>query len=233
MTKNTLKGVSLKFAIISWFYSMIGKYIPGKVMLPLGRAYLYKEMGVGVSNVLSLFFLEFLTQAGGAFLLLVLIEPLLGINLGINKWIYIGFSHPRIIEKSFNIILKLMGREELKIEEKYGKVLFFILANALNLGIVGGFAFYLFISSFWTISISNLPFIAMALAVSSLAGFVLFLVPAGIGVREGVLLYLMKFILPSHMAIIISITSRIWLTIAEVLLILLGIISKILLHESK
>jgi hypothetical protein len=233
ISKNTIKGVHFFEAINAWFYSMLGKYIPGKIMLPLGRAYLYKNKDVHSGEVLSLFFLETAAQAGGAFLLIIITGPLSGISFGLKGSFYwiVGcaillFSHPKIIEWIFNVVLRAIKREEIKINEKYPKILFLIFLNAINLGLIGGFSFYLLISSFYSIPLSKVLFIAMALGVSSLSGLIAFFAPAGIGVREGVLIYLLGFFLPSHLSVIVSIISRIWLTVCEIILISFAYILK-------
>lgn len=227
ISKETIREVSIGEAIGAWFYSMIGKYIPGKVMLPLGRAYLYSHKGTRVSEVLSLFLLETLAQGGGAFLLLAGLAPFYGLKGSIKEGFYLAgivflliFSHPKVVEKGFNFFLKRAGREKVEIKETHGKILLLILLNALNLGLFGGIAFYFLILSFYEISPFQIPFISMVLGISSISGLVVPFAPAGIGVREGVLLYFMKMVLPAHIAVIISIASRIWLTIAEAILII-------------
>jgi len=212
---------------------MLGKYIPGKIMLPLGRVYLYKDKNVSSIEVLSLFFLETLAQAGGAFFLIIVTGPLSGISSGLKVnfyWMMGGalllFSHPKIIEWIFNVVLRTIKSQEIKINEGYPKILFLILLNAINLGLIGGFSFYLLISSFYCISVSKILFIAMALGISSLSGLIAFFAPAGIGVREGVLIYFLNFFLPPHLSVLVSIISRLWLTICEIILISFAYILK-------
>ena len=49
-----------------------------------------------------------------------------------------------------------------------------------------------------------------------LCGFIIFIVPAGLGIREGVVVFLLSFLIPTHIALLVAILSRILLTILEI-----------------
>jgi uncharacterized membrane protein YbhN (UPF0104 family) len=59
-------------------------------------------------------------------------------------------------------------------------------------------------------------FFAGALAISSTLGLVAIFAPSGLGVREGALVYLLSFIMATPIAVIISILTRIWMTLIEI-----------------
>jgi uncharacterized membrane protein YbhN (UPF0104 family) len=65
----------------------------------------------------------------------------------------------------------------------------------------------------------HISFLVGALAFSNILGIVAIFAPSGLGVREGALVYLLSFIMPGSIAVIISILSRIWTTLIEMVLI--------------
>jgi uncharacterized membrane protein YbhN (UPF0104 family) len=54
------------------------------------------------------------------------------------------------------------------------------------------------------------------LAISSTLGLIAIFAPSGLGVREGVLVYLLSLMMPPPIAVIISILTRIWMTLIEI-----------------
>ena len=71
---------------------------------------------------------------------------------------------------------------------------------------------------------------------SAIIGILSLFAPSGIGVREGVLIAGLLLIMPEEYAVIISIVSRLWVTVAELVLILLAFISEktiVLLKKGK
>ena len=55
-----------------------------------------------------------------------------------------------------------------------------------------------------------------ALAISSTLGLLALFAPSGLGVREGVLVYLLSLIMPSTVAVILSILTRLWMSFIEI-----------------
>jgi hypothetical protein len=65
--------------------------------------------------------------------------------------------------------------------------------------------------------LERLPAFAGIFAGAWVLGFLSFLAPGGLGVREGILVYLLGFHLPSHVAIVVTLLSRLWVTAAELM----------------
>jgi len=78
-----------------------------------------------------------------------------------------------------------------------------------------GLAFCVLASSFYPISGSQIPSIAGALAAAVLIGFLTPIAPSGLGVREGVLSWLLSSTLPGSIALMLAVLSRAWLTVGE------------------
>jgi uncharacterized membrane protein YbhN (UPF0104 family) len=81
---------------------------------------------------------------------------------------------------------------------------------------IGGFGFYLFVDSVYPLALRYSLFVAGAVAFSSTLGLIALFAPSGLGVREGALVYLLGFIMPTPVAVILSILTRIWMTLIEI-----------------
>jgi uncharacterized membrane protein YbhN (UPF0104 family) len=82
--------------------------------------------------------------------------------------------------------------------------------------LIGGIGFYLFVDSVYPVAPQYILFLTGALAISSTLGLIAIFAPSGLGVREGVLVYLLLFMMPPPIAVIISILTRIWMTLIEI-----------------
>ena len=94
------------------------------------------------------------------------------------------------------------------------KVIFFYGLNFIIFGI----AFLIFINSIYPVAVSNYLFITGTTGGAGLIGLFAIFVPAGLGVREGVMVFTLSFIIPPAIAAVIALTSRLWMTVGEVFL---------------
>jgi uncharacterized membrane protein YbhN (UPF0104 family) len=78
-----------------------------------------------------------------------------------------------------------------------------------------GFGFFLLVASLYQVTIGQMPSFVFAISMSFIAGLLAFFVPAGIGVREGVLVFLLSFWLPAPVAAAAAIMARVILAIGE------------------
>jgi glycosyltransferase 2 family protein len=79
-----------------------------------------------------------------------------------------------------------------------------------------GLAFALFVAAFEPATAGNTRFVAGTVAAAYLVGYLFFIVPAGIGVREGAMVLLLAQVMPHPAgALVVSALSRVWFTAAE------------------
>ena len=81
--------------------------------------------------------------------------------------------------------------------------------------IIFGIAAYFLINSFYHIDLSQTVILCGIFAISVITGIVSFFVPVGLGVREGVLSYLLSSFIPVSAAILISLVMRVWIALGE------------------
>lgn len=210
----------------SWFYSQLGKYLPGKVWLLLSRFYFYESRGKSKKSISVALYFEIVTiiAAAGLIFLAALIfhrEIWLFYSWRQSGWLVLllllGFVslHPRVLQKILNWILVQFKWEPISLSISYSNILWILFVCIVS-WVVGGVGFYLFVDSVYPVAPQYILFLTGALAISSTLGLIAIFAPSGLGVREGALVYLFSSIMPTPVAVIISILTRIWMTLIEI-----------------
>jgi uncharacterized membrane protein YbhN (UPF0104 family) len=210
----------------SWFYSQLGKYLPGKVWLLLSRFYFYESKAKSRKSIWIALYVETATMVIAAWLLF-----LAGLFLfqevrtfySAGKWIgwMLPFLlallslHPRVLQKIFNWILTFLKKDTVSLSIAYTDILWILLISVLSWA-VAGVGFYFFVKSLYPISSSHVLFLAGSLSFASLLGLIAIFAPIGLGVREGILVYFLSYLMPSSVAVVISILTRLWMTFIEI-----------------
>lgn len=221
-------GIALPFweTLASWFYSQLGKYLPGKVWLLLGRFHLYDSKGKSKKAVSIALYFETITMmvaAGIVFLAgyLFFEETKSYSSSKPIEWLLFPFFmafvflHPRLLVILLNWTLGLFKKEPVSLSISYPEILWILFISLLS-WCVGGVGFYLFVYSLFPVSLQSVLFLTGALAFSSTLGLIALFAPSGLGVREGVLVYLLSSIMPAPVAVVISILTRLWTTFIEI-----------------
>lgn len=83
--------------------------------------------------------------------------------------------------------------------------------------LTNGVAFFLFVNAITPLSVGQLPaYIAMN-AAAYWIGYVSFITPSGLGIREGALAFMLAAFLPTPVAVALSLATRLWSTAGEIL----------------
>jgi glycosyltransferase 2 family protein len=220
-------AVSFPETIKSWFYSQLGKYLPGKVWLLLSRFYFYESKGMSRKGISVALYLEMVAViVAAALIFLASLIFLNEIELFSPKsqflWLVPGFIlvafiflHPWVLQNILNWVLVRLNREPISLSISYLDVLW-ILFICVVAWLVGGLGFYLFVDSMYPVALQSILFLTGALAISSTLGLIAIFAPSGLGVREGALVYLLSFVMATPVAVIISILTRLWMTFIEI-----------------
>jgi uncharacterized membrane protein YbhN (UPF0104 family) len=210
----------------TWFYSQLGKYLPGKIWLFLSRFHFYESKGQSKKAISVAIYLEVVTMivAGGFIFLAALI---LFKDIGPSYfwrqsgWLVLLFllgfisMHPRIFQKIINWALVQFKKEPISLSISYSDILFILFVCIVS-WVTGGIGFYLFVNSIYPVTPQYILFLTGALAVSSTLGLIAIFAPGGLGVREGALVYLLSFMMATPVAVVISVLTRIWMTLIEI-----------------
>ncbi|MBN2541954.1 flippase-like domain-containing protein [bacterium] len=216
----------LKRAIQIQAVTLLGRYVPGKFMVPLGKIYFTKKMGISArKTAISILFYD----VYGIFSSLILfsISLLFLSNKELPKWIYMGLIllpiclialHPKVHPKIVNFGLKVLKRDPISFSFSYYQSFKIMLLYAVC-WITLGASFFLLIKSYDpTLAFSIFPSIIGIQSIAFVIGYISIFVPGGIGVREGVLALLLSFYMSLSAAILAAIIYRIWTILGQVIL---------------
>lgn len=220
--------------VVIYLLSLFGRYIPGGVWSPLGRIYLcrfegipdsqssisiileqaYPVVSAGLVFAVSLFFwTETISVVN--ILPLILIFPF-----------FFLFLHPKPFLKIVNPLLLKLKKKEIQVSLSGKYMLILITLYTFN-WIVLGTSFYFFINAFYNLNpfYIYIPVLSGISALSFIIGYLSFFSPAGLGVREGVLIILLSHFMPTPIAIGVSLLSRLWSLGSELIILVLFIIN--------
>jgi hypothetical protein len=214
-------GLSFKKAFKIWFYSNLGKYVPGKIWSVMGMVYMCEKEGIPkAATFTSAILNQLLNIIGG--LILVLILSGTKLLSGIPRLLFLPLTlvfvlslSPRVMEKILNWGLKKLKKEPVKVNLSFKENLFFTLLFMLAWGVYG-VAFNIFILSLTDYSFNLWPFLTSIFVFSYILGFLSIFVPGGLGVREGILVFYLSSYFPLPVATLIALLSRLWMSVVEV-----------------
>jgi hypothetical protein len=89
---------------------------------------------------------------------------------------------------------------------------------------------YIMVNSFYDIALDQSIIIVGTFSISWLVGYYAFLAPGGLGIQEGVQVYLLQFFFPLPISIVIAFAARLWMTIGDLCVSLLAV--ALLIHEN-
>ena len=241
LTKIFDCSLPLRQSLPIWSVTYVGRYIPGKVPYLMGRIMAYQSFGANLGSVTFVAILDnlFHIYIGTfvAFITLLFLHPL-AFFLKICLFTAVVLQsiimlNPHICRFVLSKIAKI---KSLKLDEfkhnitfnKLLKVFFIYLASYLPLAL----GLFLLVRSFAFIPFDHIGFLIGSLAFGIVFGIVAIISPSGLCVREGAFAWLIKYFVASELAAIISLASRIWLTIAELLYLLITVTWFIANHQS-
>ena len=209
-------------------FSNLGRYIPGKVGFFLGFIYCCQKVGIGKTEAL----LGFAFRVGFTTLSGILISLFFYLLSPVGR--YFAFIEGAVHAVSILLIVCLCGiaificfRKKIArfVSKKVGQVsrlpkisglqfLHFLLVY-LILWCGVGIAFFLFVKSLSPLEWHLIPEMIGVYAMAWTVGFLTFITPAGLGIREGALSFLLSTLLPKATAICVALLSRFWYLTVE------------------
>jgi uncharacterized membrane protein YbhN (UPF0104 family) len=206
-----------------WYVSNLGRYIPGKIWQIVGRVELARAEGVSPpACAASVVYETGLIVISGALVFLLALAALGGDGPGISTrpvliLLPLGLIllHPSVFSAGTNKILRILRRPEVTLDVGTGWAASVFALYGL-LWIVQGSGFFFLVRSLADVPGGWLPKMVGIFSASWIAGFLSLVTPGGLGVREGVMALLLGMYLPPSVSAVISILSRIWITLGEV-----------------
>jgi glycosyltransferase 2 family protein len=222
-----------------WFVANLARYVPGNVWSFVGAVELARREGAPRRTTLAVMAL---TQA-----LSVGVALLVGLPVVLAEWARLGRTAlvGLVIMVGLALVVAALWRPlERLVRRRYpdlGTVIDRLLrrgggevaADAPMLpsawtivGLAGGYALYwgvtglafaALIRSIFPLPASGIPLAVAGYAASYAIGFLSLLTPAGLGVREAVLVLALAPVMPAGPALVVALVSRLWMMVFELL----------------
>jgi len=224
-------NTSQKTALYSHGISVFAKYIPGKMWVVLGRAGIVSQKtnqpliltsSVSLKEQLTYLFLGLIISLptisllkNQGFLSVVLIFTAMGTGL----FLFVLPVHQFILSVLSKLLKKEINIPFVNIKEtwQYGKII-------ILYWLLWSFGFYFLTKSIVPDVPVNIVFI---FPLSVCYGLIAVFVPGGIGVREGIIVFLLKNAgIDIELAVSISVIQRLWFISGEVFIFVLALINK-------
>jgi hypothetical protein len=209
------KKIKLSTHFIYYSLSNITKRIPGTIWYIASRAQLYKSEQINAKITTVASGVEFVILIMSSILVSILFaipiitryaySPLLFILVILIGGVMI---HPRVI----SWILSKLNIESVALD--YRLILKSLLIYTF-IWILGGTVLFFIAKSIYPLELSNLPYVIGAWSFVGFITSVLLFLPTNFGLTEVGLSLLLTNIMPSSIAVIISIMARIFITIFE------------------
>ena len=227
----TKKHVPFRNAFTLFHLANITRYLPGRIWGVVRLLSLSRQFGLSK------------TVVGSSLTLHVGIETALGGLIGLS----LLFS-PKMRETTVGMLDKISGhttllslaclgilivtlflipkvsthtREFLKTLTSLGqhsRLWMDVIAGHILLWICQGFAFFLFVQSFAPVQWTDAGVLTACFAFAWIIGFLSFLTPGGLGIREGLLGLLLANYMPTSQAVLVTLLCRVWMLSAEMVL---------------
>ena len=223
--KNLGYEISIKKAIKIRSISEIGRYTPGKIWHFLGRAYFSKKVGIPKTTTLTSLVIETLSMMASAIAIFLLFSPgIVKMNAPAVLLILLACLIILRSEKFNNLINKILIKKgklkgKININIPWTSLIIILILYGISWIIIGTSLLLTIKSIFPEIRYFSILNISGIFAVSWVIGYISFLTPGGIGVREGTMTILLASQFPQPIAILVPIIFRILTVISELLMI--------------
>ncbi len=220
--------------MLAFSYSWLGRYVPGTLPFFAGKVYLGTRIGYGtrplvvttaVQNVLEILVstvvgatmivaAQGLTAGGGRYIVLALLPS-----------VALAALHPSVLRRIVDASLRILRREPLPDGAlpptcALMAASFFVATNQA----INGVALWIILRAVGGASVDDIFLATGALSLAGVAGILVVLVPAGLGVRDGALTALLASRFTVEVAALAAIMLRLLMVIADLALFVLAFI---------
>lgn len=208
-----------------FFYSWMARRLPTPGPYLASRVLLYEEIGVPKRlTSVGLLWENVLLVASGALLTLLLlpVTPLVRGHVPQGPVLLAALAslvvvvRPSLLEHTVNRLLRRFGKAPLSslVDQRAAALLLVVYAFVW---LTGGFVLFFLIRAIYPVEWSALPLVIESWVVSGLVAYLAFFAPAGLGVREVALAYLLSLAIPLPVAVIAGVLARLWLMVNELI----------------
>jgi hypothetical protein len=220
--------LSFRAGLRPFFYTLLGRYVPGRFAVILGKVYMYEKRGVPrLSAGLAVAYENVFAAVGGVAIALAASATILS---GTFSWAALAAAaagavalaaliHPKVLRPLLAWTVRKTRLGELGPGTLVGRgqSVAFALAYAGYCISLGAF-FAFFAAAFVPVDLNVALRAGAAYVAAAVLGYVTVFAPSGLGVREGLLVILLQRYMPVGEAAFLAVASRLAAVAAELLL---------------
>ncbi|MEO2058140.1 MAG: lysylphosphatidylglycerol synthase domain-containing protein [Thermoleophilia bacterium] len=208
--------------VSAWARSLLGRYVPGNLLMVVGRAVMAEAHGVPKRVTVAATTYEQVVALVSASLLAVVALLDIGSSsaVGPAAWLVLAVPlaalllHPRAFGPASAWALRRVRREPLAVLLPFGRVALMVggygVAPALR-----GVAVWAFMRGVGGPEIGDPVGVASGFLLAFVVSMLVFIVPSGLGVRDAVLALVLSRQVPGGVAVALSVGSRLFLIAVE------------------
>ncbi len=202
-----------------WFCSQLAKYIPGKVMTVVGRVYLANRYGVTKTRATVAMILEIGLLIITGVMLFIASVPFRQESSGWTIWMFLLIPaglvavHPWVVNQVVSRGMRLLKKEAVNIPLTSWQMARLIVYYLIQWQVYG--LSYYFLLRGLDVDTGNFLVLTSTFAAAWVAGYVAFIFPSGLGVREGVAAGLLTPMIGPAMAVVVPLMGRLLWTVME------------------
>jgi glycosyltransferase 2 family protein len=211
-----------------WSVSLAGKYFPGKVWQAVARYGLYHG-GARGARVAPAYLREMLLGASAAMACVTLGAPWLGAQARPLAWIFgtgalvlALLAAPGVGMRVAAVAARWLPGHVQLADTRWRAMLVAWGWQALAYGLLGLGFFALGRGLGW-FEARHIGLAIAALCFGGLAGIAAFFVPAGIGVREAAIAWILAPVIGAGPALLLAVLARAWISLGEAVLVIVGL----------
>ena len=204
-----------------WFLSNLARYVPGNIWSYVGAVELARREGVARRITLAVMALTQVLSVGvavAAGLPVLLAERAsLGRPALLGALVVAAVAGLAVVFRGRLLELarrRVPGFDPRELTPSAGTVAWLVAGYAVYWAVTG-LAFAALVAALHPLAATDIPLVVAAYAAAYAAGFLALLTPAGLGVREGVLVVALAPVLPAGPALVVALVSRVWMMLVE------------------
>jgi hypothetical protein len=216
LTPVSSLGKHLKY----YAYTNLLKRLPAPLLNIFGRVYFYQQEGIANSLMVTISLLEWVVIILSGLIVYLLSSPFLPlppiwrsplIPTGI---LIIGALLVR--PKTLRAVLRLFGQGDLPVSFGYGDLVLWVVVYSMVWG-VGGLVLYVGINTIYALPVARLPAAIGIWTVAGLIPTLMLITPVGLGLKELTLSFLLSYLMPSPLAVVVALLMRVGLILFEII----------------
>jgi hypothetical protein len=205
-----------------WFVSGLGRYIPGKIWQFVGAAHLGARGGLTATVTITSLAVHsgifgIAAMLTGIYFLPSGLVPALEPQADLARLLaplFLVFVHPAVIRSGLAFVHRTTGRDLGAWNGRWIDGVSLVALAMVSWIVIGG-AFGLFVRSLTPFGDAPLGAFMAINALAFVAGYLVFIAPAGLGAKEGALAAMLSAFMPLPVAALVAIATRLWTVAAE------------------